>query len=253
MSKSCFEEFYNLISEFEQMKKFEISQPEKDKILLKKENQTYEIFHSASEKRIVLRNDNANISTWLFDDENLSKKDLNMIAQDFAEALNQSTPKTAKNAKKKCPNDESNVTGLFFANRMVNIFPEIKDDIYIEKECYSEFRAVTFTKEILIPKINNLLSNPKANHMEIKKLGKLLSDLYSNASLDVRSIITIGLLNNLNNEAVLQNFLSDELKKAWQHALKYKGKKVKPEKQKKKASFMSKALEYQREGQNQKK
>jgi len=253
VSKSCFEEIYNLLSGFEQIKKFEISHLEKDKILLKKENQTYEIFHSANEKRIILRNDSANISTWLFDEENLSKKDLNMIVQDFVETLSQSTPKAAKNIKKKSLNDESNVTGLFFANRMVNIFPEIKDDIYIEKECYSEFRAVTFTKEILIPKINDLLSEPKTNHMTIKKLGKLLSDLYSNASLDVRSIITVGLLNNLNDASALQDFLSDELKKAWQYALKYKGKKVKPEKQKKKTSFMSKALEYQREAQNQKK
>ena len=61
----------------------------------------------------------------------------------------------------------------------------------------------------------------------------------------------MAILNNIENEEYLRNNLSDELKTAWNFAKKYKGKKVKPEKEKKK-SWMSKALEYQNEMENQK-
>ncbi len=89
------------------------------------------------------------------------------------------------------------------------------------------------------------MNNSKNSIPLIKKLGKLLSDLYSNGTKDVRSIITMVVLNRIENTAPLQECLSEELKKAWEHSLKYKGKEVKPEKIKKRSSLMSKALEYQ--------
>ena len=49
--------------------------------------------------------------------------------------------------KKKKKSDEGNVDPLFFCNRLVNVFPSLKDDIRFEKEHYPSFRGVTFARE----------------------------------------------------------------------------------------------------------
>ena len=168
-----------------------------------------------------------------------------MIVNDFTDIILK-TPKQGPKHSKKKSSDESNVTGLYFANRMVNIFPEIKDSVLQEKQTYIEFRTVEFTKNVLLPKINALL-NSKNNSETIKKFAKLLSSLYQTATLDVRSVITMGILNNIQNPEALIPLLSEELQKAHACALKYKGKKVKPEKIKNKSSWITKAMKYQEE------
>ncbi len=251
MNKNYFEDLCNQVLENEKLHNFESSRPAPNTLSLKNKNQLYEIRYAPNNKNISLvavsEESSTVVSTWLFDEENISKKDIGLIAEDFAESMTPQLTKRTKTIKKKSSNDESNVTGLFFANRMVNIFPEIKKDIYIEKECYEEFRAVKFSREILLPKINDMLSNKKSDNSTIKKLGKLLSDLYSSGTLDVRSIITMVILNHLECPDALKPFITPELQTAWDAAKKYKDKKVKPEKPRKKNSFISKALEYQRE------
>ena len=256
MSTNYFEDLCKEVLQNDRICNFESGRPSGTELTIKSKNAIYQICNDISSKKVILSKITENspevISTWLFDEENISKKDITLIAQDFAESIVKSPTKRPKAIKKKSSNDESNVTGLFFANRMVNIFPEIKKDICTEKECYEEFRAVKFAKEILLPKINNLLGDKNADVSKIKKLAKSLSELYSSGSLDVRSIITIVILNHVENPETLKSFISDELKTAWQCALKYKDKKVKPEKPKKKSSFISKALEYQQQEETQK-
>ena len=87
------------------------------------------------------------------------------------------------------------------------------------------------------------------NKSRIKKFGNLLSDLYHSGTLDTRSVITMGILNGINDKTAEENLkatVSDELVRAWNASLKYKGKNVKPEKLKTKKSFMSKLLEAQK-------
>lgn len=259
MGKTAFETVCERILENEKITRFQIDSSQRNKLTMKSDDLTYEIMYDLEKTKIILKliseNSEKVLSYWLLDETHASKKDIEMISKDFSETIFGNDKITVKKPNKKNLKDlkdESHITGLFFANRMVNIFPELKTDIYIEKECYSEFRAATFTKTVILPKINNLLLEPKKNINTIKKLGKLLSDLYSNATLDVRSIITMAIFNNLNNSSVIDEFLSEELKKAKEHALKYKDKKVKPEKIKKKTTLLSKALEYQRQSENQK-
>ncbi len=250
MEKNCFE---NLISKISgEIPEAKIKNLSADSFEVKTEKTTHLITWDRKKKVVSLKNGEKTLSTWMLDEEKTSPKDIKMIAADFKEGIT-SKPKAQKQNKKKNQNEESNVTGLFFANRMVNIFPELKEEIRAEKESFSSFRAATFAKNCILPKVNDLLSSAKGGNPEVKKFGKLLSDLYKNAALDVRSIITMGILNNLENPEPLTPNLSDELQKAWQHSLKYKGKKVKPEKiKKKKQSFMSKALEYQNQMENKK-
>ena len=129
---------------------------------------------------------------------------------------------------------------------MATFFPELKDPIQQEKDQYEEFRAVKFSREFILPQVNEFIKTEK-NTSKISKFGKTLSELYQNSGLSVKSIVTIVILNGLSeeNETKLKQYLSDELQKSWEAAKKYKGKKVKPEKPKKKKSLLSRALEAQ--------
>ena len=57
----------------------------------------------------------------------------------------------------------------------------------------------------------------------------------------------MAILNGLDEEnSKFSEFLSDELKSAWEHSKKYKGKKVKPEKVKK-PSLLARAMKIQQQ------
>lgn len=252
MNKNYFEVICGTILNNERMKKFNISNKEKNKVMFNSGDLCYEINYSNEKNQIILSSvdidseERRTLSSWLLDDS-ASQKDADMISKDFIDTMAGKDKPSLKQTKKKSSSDESNVTGIFFANRMVNIFPELKDEIQKEKECYDEFRSATFAKEHIAPRVSNLSCEGKEK-IKISKLGKLLSDLYQNGNLDVRSIITMVILNGIENENAINNLkplLSGELQKAWDASLKYKGKNVKPEKPKKKSSFMSKVLNAQ--------
>ena len=185
-----------------------------------------------------------NKSAWFFDPESSTKRDAEDIANDFKTTI-VGTKKVVKQSTKKNNKDqEHNADALFFANRMVNVFPELREEIAREKMEYEEFRGVTFAKERILPKVKSLLnSNVKTG--QTKKLFDVLIDMYHVGNLDVRGIITIVLLNSIDDAAqeqmVLEN-VSEELQKAWKCAKRLKGKTIKPEKIKKKKSFIADTL-----------
>lgn len=250
---SCFESLIGYICDDERIKKFDVASKSEDSVVLQKGEEVFQIKYEENAKQVklnLLDNDKkyvSNASSWLLDSENMAKKDLDFISKDFISTMvGKDKMKSSKTKKKSKSSDESKVTGLFFANRMVNIFPDLKAEIQEEKENYEEFRAATFAKEHILPKVCELLKLENEKQ-RINKLAKLLSDLYKNGTLDARSIITIVILNNIEDEKsieCLKSAVSEELLKAWNAALKYKGKTVKPEKPKKK-SLLSKALEAQ--------
>ncbi len=253
MVNSCFESLIEYICENEKIKKLGVVSKSESDIVLQKEEDIFQIQYDEKSKQVklnLLDKDKSflrNVSSWLFDSETVSKKDLDFISKDFVGTIaGKDKVKSLKSKKKQKNQDESKVTGLFFANRMVNIFPELKEEIQAEKENYEEFRSATFAKEHILPKICELLKS-ESEKSRIDKFAKLMSDLYKNGTLDARAIITIVILNNIEDEKSVEHLktvISEELLKAWNAALKYKGKKVKPEKPKKK-SLLSKAMEAQ--------
>ena len=80
---------------------------------------------------------------------------------------------------------------------------------------------------------------------DLKKLGQILSTQYGNGDPDTRSIITIVILNSISAEydAKIEEYLDDNLKKAFTYAKKYRNKTVKPEKEKKKRPTVAQRLE----------
>ena len=185
-----------------------------------------------------------NLSSWLFDPDTGTKRDAEYIATDFSNSLKDPKKPAPQTTKKKKDNDNK-VDILFLMNRFANIFPELKDEIKYEKDNYPTFRMVAFTEEKLLPKINMFLLQ-NTNTKQLKKFCNILSDTYASGDLDVKSVITILILNNINNENQAESIrqgISDELQRAWNEAIKIKDKKIKPEKPKKpKKNFMADTL-----------
>lgn len=174
------------------------------------------------------------LGTWIFDPENDKEKDAQSIGNAFAAAVESPTViKRVKQTKKKSKSDDGNADPVFFAKRLVKVFPELKDEIKNEEDCYYPFRGVTFTREHVVPKVEVLLR--QGNKAEITKFISVLSAQYVNGDNDTRSIITIVILNSIDDKyrEIIEPLMSPELKKAYIFAHKFKGKVVKPEKIKK--------------------
>lgn len=185
------------------------------------------------------------VSVWLFDPETDTANEAKSIANDFIETIQGPKQTTAIRAKKKRKkDDDNNIDPLFFFNRFVGVFPELKAEINEEKDKYGDVRAVAFARENLLPKLNSLCSNSDGD-VRIKKVCTLLNDMYISGDIDVRSVITIVVINGFNGVALkrLEPFFNEELQKAAKAALKIKGKKFKPEKKKKHKSIMAQALD----------
>jgi len=221
-------------------------------VLFTGEDTAYSIFFNQAKKRFELRTCDMedgepdsqwkSISIWLFDPENDTISEAESIVNDFVETI-QGPKRVAalKTKKKRKKEDENNPDPLFFFNRFVGVFPGLRDELNTEKAKYGDVRAVTFARSNLLPKIEALCTQT-TNQDQIKRCCDLLNDLYIAGDMDVRSIITIVLLNGLENESAIETMkplFSDDLKKAYIAGLKLKGKKIKPEKKKKEKKFIA--------------
>ncbi|MBE6735256.1 MAG: hypothetical protein E7563_07960 [Ruminococcaceae bacterium] len=174
------------------------------------------------------------MATWMFNPETDAQREAESIGNDFADTVSAaSAVKRVKQAKKKKNSDDGSADPLFLAKRFVTYFPELKSEIAAEQNGYESFRGVHFMRTYVVPRVNNLLATGSKG--EISKMGQMISTQYANGDMDTRSIITIVILNSV-EDAYIEKFsavLSEELQKSWKFALKMKGKKVRPEKPKK--------------------
>lgn len=178
------------------------------------------------------------LATWLYDEETATQKDAESIANDFVEGVSGTIAlKRAKQIKqKKRKDDDGTATPKFLAKRFVTFFPELRDEIKNEEDCYFPFRGATFAKEYIADRVKTYIR--RATKPELEKMAGVFKLQYSNGDTDTRSIITIVLLNALDDEEfkALSEYFDKELSVAALAARKYKGKQVKPEKPKKKIS-----------------
>lgn len=175
------------------------------------------------------------LSLWLFDEKEGDRRDAESILNDFLDVVR--GPKrvaAVQQKRKKGKDDERNVDPMFFMNRLANLFPELKEELNEEKILYGQVRYVTFVKQKVAPKCEELaLSHPDGDLC--KKLCALLDDMYKNGDLDLRSIVSVSLLNTMSDAAFasLQDRLGEELQKDIKYTRKLKDKNIKPEKPKK--------------------
>ena len=214
----------------------------------------YSILYRADKKRFELRTCSMtddgpsekwkSVSMWLFDPATDTADQAGSIVEDFNETIR--GPKRtamARTKKKRRKDDDNNVDPVFFFNRFVGIFPELKDEMNGERAAYGDIRAVTFAREKLLPKLEALCFAGTESDT-IGRCCTLLNEMYVSGDLDVRSIITIVILNGLSEKSLetLKPLFSEELAKGCRTGLKMKGKMVKPEKKKKRKSIMASTL-----------
>ena len=222
--------------------------------LFTSENMAYSVIYFKDKQHTLLRecgmtdegpdNDWKTLATWMFDPERDTMKEAASIANDFCDAISApSAVKKLKQAKKTKKSEDGNADPLFLSKRFLTLFPEMKDEIRTEQDCYYPFRGVTFARASIVPRVNQLVHS--GNKSDLKKLGNILNAQYTNGDPDTRSIITIVILNSIpeEDEAKIEEYLSDNLKKAFTHAKKFRGKTVKPEKEKKKKKTIAQRLE----------
>lgn len=205
----------------------------------------YGVFYEKRQQRFELKSttlDNdgkptawRSLSLWLFDEQDGTRDDAVSIANDFLEIV-QGPKRVAlvQQKKKRGKNDERNIDPLFFINRLANIFPELKEDLKEERIVYGQVRYAIFIKEKVAPKCEELAIRYKDSELT-EKLGTLFSDMYADGDMDLRSILTVTLLNHMSEEAFLNihENLSAELQTDTKYTRKLIGKKIKPEKKKK--------------------
>lgn len=206
----------------------------------------YSVLYAAGRQSFILRSttltdegkpgDWRELSVWLFDMKTADRSDAESIINDFLEVVR--GPKrvaVVQQRKKAAKGEDRMVDPLFFINRLVNIFPEMKGELNEEKIMYGQVRYITFLKAHAIPRADDLLRRyPDSEPAD--KLCALLDDMYKNGDMDLRSIISFVFLNGLSEEAfqAAQGKLEEELKKHSGFTRKLKGKNIKPEKKKKK-------------------
>ena len=173
-------------------------------------NIAYSVVYFKDKEQMILRsctmtedgpdNEWKTLATWLYDETVSTQKDAESIANDFVEGVSGTVAiKRAKQVKqKKKKSDDGNADPKFLAKRFVTFFPELKEEIKTEEDCYYPFRGATFAKEHIAPKIATYIK--RAN-----KKFKTISE-----------------------------FFDEDLSKAAVAGRKYKDKTVKPEKPKKK-------------------
>ncbi len=218
--------------------------------LFTNEDTAYSILYNQDKKRFELRTCDLDdgepdgkwksISIWLFDPETDTMSEAESIVNDFVETIQGPKRVAALKTKKKRKKDDENTSDpLFFFNRFVGVFPGLRDELNEERAQYEDLRAVHFARTHLTPKIEALCTQT-TNQDQIKRCCDLLNDMYANGDMDVRSIITIVILNGIDNKTAIDNIkplFSDDLKKGFTAGLKLKGKVVKPEKKKKPKKF----------------
>lgn len=222
--------------------------------LFTSENVAYSVVYILDKQQMVLRsaamteegpdNEWKTLATWLYDDETADQKDAESIANDFIEGVSGTVAiKRAKQVqKKKKKSDDGSADPKFLAKRFVTYFPELKDEIKNEEDCYYPFRGATFAKEHLAPRVADYLK--RSNRKETEKFANVFNVQYGNGDRDTRAIITIVLLNSLDDSDFekIKEYFNEDLEKAAVAARKFKGKEVKPEKPKKQRKSIGSTL-----------
>jgi len=204
-------------------------------VLYNEEGKMFELRSTAMTDEGPEDSDWKSISNWIFDPETDTNKEAESIANDFCDTVDDSKRRAIVRAaqRKKAKQEGDDSPGpVFFYKRLVGVFPDLRDDIAEEDAAYEEFRAVTFAKASVLPRMDAL--GKKKGSAPLKKVCQLMEDFHKTGDLDVRSIITMVIMNGVSAEsrANMLELMSPEFCKFYQKCLKYKGRNVRPEKPK---------------------
>lgn len=225
-------------------------------IYLNAERLSYSVLYNKKTKQFELRSATLpddkeasipwrTLSQWLFDPEQDDARSAESIGNDFAETIQgPSRVEALQMAKKRRSKEqESAQDPMFFVNRLSGLLPGLKEDMIEERARYGLLRPISFIETYAMPKLEELLQS--GSGASVQKLAELLNDLYENGDMNVRSIITMVVLNGLDGKLVEERLVpsfAEDMLKGYKAGLRMKGKKVKPEKVKKQPKFVADAL-----------
>lgn len=173
------------------------------------------------------------------DDSDADIREAVSVANEFSDTLggNLSAPNvptaSRKMSKKERENDEA--SAIYFVNRIPNVLPECREPLLQHKEHYEMLLPNQFCDEVVTVAVAKMLGSKKEKK-KTEEFFTFIDKMYSLGGLDVKSIITMTILNSVTGEqriAQVEEYLSPELAKAWRMARRYIGKEVKPEKESK--------------------
>lgn len=218
-------------------------------------NLAYGVFYDVKTKRFDLKSTTMeegkdpkwrSLSTFMYDPEEDTTSDAESIANDFLETVE--GPKRVelvRQNKKRTKKDDGtlNADPQFLFNRLMGVFPELREEMAEERIHYGRIRFFTFAKEKIAPKVENLALH-YADSEPFEKMCTVLNDMYANADMDARSIITMAILNGIDDQAFanIKEKLSEDLGKVYKFGRGFRGKKVKPEKKKKSKKVVARSL-----------
>ena len=216
---------------------------------------------SAAYYETAVEEDFAQQSAGLFEEENMTDKDIRYFANEFNETITKIYGKNKKSQNVKLPTPVSKAAArsgsVYFdtptlATRMTAIFPECKEAYKANVERYGEFLPEDFflnhCNKYVIDTIRE--NNPQ----KMRKLFNTLNEIYNDGTNEVQSIIVITILGSINNdEQLLANCVDymQDMTLAVIEANKYLSKskiskqkletppRYKPKKSKKSSSFMN--------------
>lgn len=130
------------------------------------------------------------INTWLFDDTQ-NAKDAGSVGIDFTVSLRKELgiKLSRPNADVALPTAEKsgNMTVNGFTKKMLDVFPNIKDNYKDYVATYGNFLYINFFGEYLIPQIKGLFND--GNKKQIKKFFDVLNDVYIKGDTETVNIM----------------------------------------------------------------
>ena len=161
------------------------------------------------------------------------------VANEFSEtfcgpvAIDVIPAASRKLSKKERDSDES--SAVYFVNRIPGVLAECREPLLMHKEYFGMLLPNKFCEEVVVSAVTRLLSD-KTRKAQAEQFFAFLNKMYDSGDMDVKSIITMTILNSITGEErieYVEGLLSDTLKKSWKSARKFIGKEVKPEKESK--------------------
>ena len=160
-----------------------------------------------------------------FNLEEFNQKDLKSLCNELNETINDKFGfvKASDVKKNKMPTPVSKSAaksgaqaydGNTLANRLAAMYPELKEPYKANFEKYGEFLAEEFFADYGTKVVIDIIRS--RNKTEIKRLFKVLNDIYENGSSGTQGLIAVTILGEMNNDSQMcedvKEFMCDDMR-----------------------------------------
>lgn len=145
----------------------------------------------------------------LLDLESFEERDIKSLSNEICETVGSSYGKKARQVAKKAPQTISKTAAKngaaydanTLASRISTLYPELKDAYKENFQTYDEFLGEDF----FVNHANKyIMETIRSNDVQtMKKLFKILSDIYENGSNDVQDLVVVTILGEIDNDEAL--------------------------------------------------